>query len=291
MTAGGQGSVITIFSAIQYLKYIEGEKHLVYFASSAGVWLPALEDDRDLARIASDARVVIDIVAPDAPMDVMGRWAESTKSIAEQTGGRGFTNQYPDKALARIDEATRVGYLLGYYPSSGVLDGKFRKVKVTVKRPSWATVLCRQSYRASPAPVPVDPANVIAQDRIITAAEYQEAIPDVPVTLKAAPLKGVVGVEVRIDASRIDLAQDPSTGRHVGAIEMAFFCADQRQRLVGQIWKKMDFKLTEETRQRLLSGGLTYSTEVAVKEPPRYVKVVVYDYRADRVGSAIVRMR
>jgi VWFA-related protein len=290
-TFAAQGAVLNIFSAIQFLRYIEGEKHLVYFASSAGIWLPALEDDRDLARVASDARVVIHVVAPDAPMDVMSRVSESGKNIAEQTGGQGFTNQYPDKALAKIDEATRGGYLLGYYPSNPALDGKFRKVKISVRRPAWATVLYRQSYRASDVPIPVDPANVIAQDRIITAGEYQMAIPDIPVTLKASPLKRAVAVEVQVDATKIALRMDDAIRRQTGTIELAFFCSDARQRLVGQIWKKMDFKLTDETYQRIRSAGLTYSTEVVVTESPRFVKVVVYDYGADRVGSAIVRVK
>jgi len=100
-----------------------------------------------------------------------------------------------------------------------------------------------------------------------------------------------VAVEVRVDVATVDLRLDEALGRQVGTIELAFFCIDARQRLVGQVWKKMDFKLTDETYRRLRAGGLTYSTEVVVKEPPRFVKVVVYDYRADRVGSAVVKMR
>src|SRR5262249_3286189 len=50
-----------LFLGVEYLRRVDGEKHLV-FVSSAGLTLPRADNDRDLAAAASDARVVIDYV-------------------------------------------------------------------------------------------------------------------------------------------------------------------------------------------------------------------------------------
>jgi len=283
LARGTTNAVLNVFSAIQYLRYIEGEKHVIYF-TPGGLWLPALEDDRDLARIASDARVVIHVTSSGG-FDLFA--SMSSKHVAELTGGQAFMNQYPDRALARIEQATRVGYLLGYYPSNGTLDGRHRKVKVTVKRPSGATVLYRHSYQATDEPAPYDQRRFIVQDRIMTAGEYGGEIRDITVTLKASARRGAVTADALIDLSRIDLQQ--ADGRHAGTLEVAFFCTDSKERLVGQVWQTVDLKLKEDTYARLLTEGLHHTADIAITGSARYVKVVVYDYLSDRLGSAIVR--
>lgn len=73
--------------------------------------------------------------------------------LAEETGGRHF----PVKALdelpgvcARIGEALRNQYLLGYVPSNSERDGKYRRVKVTLSAPEGKTwrVRSRLGYHA-----------------------------------------------------------------------------------------------------------------------------------------------
>lgn len=48
-----------IYTGINYLKYVDGEKHLV-FVTDAGLFLPRLENDYSIAALASAARVVLD---------------------------------------------------------------------------------------------------------------------------------------------------------------------------------------------------------------------------------------
>jgi VWFA-related protein len=49
-----------IHAMLAYLRHVDGEKHLVY-VSPNGLALPSADDDKDLARLAQDARVVIDV--------------------------------------------------------------------------------------------------------------------------------------------------------------------------------------------------------------------------------------
>ena len=51
----------SIYTGIEYLRFIEGEKRLLY-VSTDGLFLPRAEDDLSLAAVANDARVAIDTV-------------------------------------------------------------------------------------------------------------------------------------------------------------------------------------------------------------------------------------
>ena len=48
-----------IYTAVEYLRYMDGEKHLLLFTEN-GLFLPRLENDKSLAAMANDARVTID---------------------------------------------------------------------------------------------------------------------------------------------------------------------------------------------------------------------------------------
>jgi VWFA-related protein len=149
---GLQANVLNMFNVLQYLRYVDGEKHVIYFGGGLGT---AVEDDRSVARIAGDARVAIHMVSGWNGLSLGGSGLfgdMQSKNIAAQTGGQVFLNRYADVALAKIDEITRVGYLLAYSPAKAEADGRHRKIKITVARPAGATVMNRQSYLATDKP-------------------------------------------------------------------------------------------------------------------------------------------
>jgi VWFA-related protein len=56
----GQG-LSSIYTAITYLRHLNGEKHII-FMNERGLFLPRAENDGSVAALASDARVVIDTI-------------------------------------------------------------------------------------------------------------------------------------------------------------------------------------------------------------------------------------
>lgn len=52
------GDAASLYTAIDYLRFIKGEKHIVYL-TEFGIVLPGADDDRGLSRMAADARVAI----------------------------------------------------------------------------------------------------------------------------------------------------------------------------------------------------------------------------------------
>ena len=298
-----------IYTGIEYLRYIEGEKHLVFFTET-GIFLPRADDDRGIAAAASDARVVIDTIhtggllgappptvqsssaLPSTGMMFMHAFSvQSLRTVADLTGGQSSAFTFADKALNRIDEATRAYYLLGYYPTNGTWDGRYRRISVRVNRPG-VTVLFRHGYFGRTELVPFDREKFLSYSRIAAAGRFVEAIHDIPVTARLAPDQAVQS-EIRVDAT-IDSAKLKFTveeGWHVGAIDVAIFCADSRENLVGYTWQKVDLRAREDVYQHLLKDGLPFNARIPVRAKPRYVKVIVYDYGADVLGSAVLTIK
>lgn len=89
------------------------------------------------------------------------------KALAEASGALDY---YP-KDLAEVDRITpqvaheiRNQYIVGYVPSNTVLDGKFRKILVTVKAGGNPMVRTRNGYYATPTPAkPPASANAIKE--------------------------------------------------------------------------------------------------------------------------------
>jgi hypothetical protein len=82
-----------------------------------------------------------------------------------------------------------------------------------------------------------------------------------------------------------------SHGLYVGAIEVAYFCGDENQRLVGELSQSVDFKLKEEAYQQFRRDGASFTGRVPVTAAPKYVRVVAYDAGSDRLGSAFVELK
>lgn len=300
-----------IYAGIEYLRYLEGEKHLV-FVTERGLFLPRVENDRSLAAFANDARVVIDTIqtggvssgpppslrsVPLPGPSITERFAlASLKTVSELTGGLSSVMRYAREALDRVNQATSFGYLLGYYPKNTAWDGQYRRITIKVNRPG-VTVLFRHGYFARDVTVPLDRRAFLAYRRIAAAGAYDRPVQDIKVSATVSPVRRAgaevheVVVKINIDLTRVALVLTDPGGRYVGELDVSVFCADARERLVGELWQQVGLNLHSETYNRLRREGLAHTATVSVKGEPRYVKVVVYDATSDLVGSAVVSLK
>ena len=309
-----------LYTGIEYLRYLEGEKHIL-FVTEQGFYTPRLEADASLAARANHARVVINTIQTGgldgglSPMDSRPAWSiaptqmsppvvspayaamdmgriQVLESMSSLTGGLSATRQYAQPAVDRIDTATRFGYLLGYQPRNASIDRRYRRITVRVNRPG-VTVLYRHGYYADDVPLPIDRRAFLTSRRISAAGQYGSAIPDIRVTLtptvKQTQNGAEVSVVVNIDASRI--AFTAAEGRHLADLELVIYASDARERLVGESRHKIDLKLKDENYQRYLREGIPFDVTMRAAQPPKYVKVIVYDYAADLLGSSIVKLK
>lgn len=302
----------SLYTAIEYLRFLEGEKHVV-FVTEQGMYLPRVENDSDLAARANNARVAIDTiqtggldsgppptasapapVLPSAAFTAMDSFRISTlKTISNLTGGQSAAREYAGPAVDRIDVATRFGYLLGYRPTNTVIDNRYRRIVVRVTRPGLM-VLYRHGYFSNDGPPPTDRRKYLTTRRIAGAGYYAKDVTDIPVKVTRSvrtktERRVEVTLDVTVDASRVSFATVDN--RHVAVLDLAIFGGDSKERIVGQSWHKMDLKLKEETYQRYMREGIPFQVVLSAVAQPAYVKVVVYDYAADLVGSTNIKLK
>ncbi len=296
-----------IFTCIEYLRYVEGEKHLLYF-SGQGMLFPYGNTDYDkgIAAVANDARVAIDTfhtsgLSPTV-MSTRGgspfTWADtasiqSLRTVSALTGGQ--TSIYEDigKSLDQLDQNTRSDYLLGYYPADENWNGKYRQITVKVNRPGMK-VYSRRGYFARDRLQPYDREEFLAYSRITAAGGWADIIDDVPFKVSTSRAPDEAGerqlkVDLSINAGKLAFAS--ADGLHSGRLRVAVFYADGGGRMLGDIWKTVTLQLQEPVYRDFLKSGIPFSVTIPARTSAMYVTIVVYDVIGDRVGSRRVSVQ
>jgi VWFA-related protein len=294
--ASTQQDMQNIFTCIDYLRYMEGEKHLVYVTPD-GLFLPRTDYDDNIAAYASDARVVIDSIQTGG-IPPVSSWdrsfaIQSLRNISQQTGGSASIYQHAEKGLAHLNETTRAQYLLGYYPKDENWDGKYRHIEVKVNRPG-VKVSFRHGYFASETRPLLNREELLSYSRITAAGAYTSEMSDVPFQTRAA----VVGDRGRSQQIKVDFLVLPQNismstvdGRHVGKLRVTIYYADDAGNYLGDVWKAADLNLREETYQQYLQSGIPFSIMVPLQARRQILKIVVYDTRSDKVGSKLLKVK
>jgi len=83
-------------------------------------------------------------------LDVNIRTSDILHALADETGGRQFSNNFPAASLREVMKNASAFYLLGYASAKNPADGKFHKIAVHVKRPN-VEVKSRTGYYAPSA--------------------------------------------------------------------------------------------------------------------------------------------
>ncbi len=290
-----QADLVNLYTCIDYLRYMDGEKHLVYFTPH-GMFLPRAEYDDNVVGLANNARVAIDVFQTAGLPPVIS-WEErfamaSLRSIAQLTGGRASIYQRVDKELAHLNETSRVQYLLAYYPKDENWNGKYRRIEVKVNRPGLK-VSYRRGYYAQDAPPVFDVKELLSYRRITAAGGFLDDIADLPfqasATSVADPLAPRIQVDLKIAPENVDLTV--INGVYRGELRATVFYANNNGDYLGGEWKAVTLNLLEENYQKFVQSGITFSIPIPNKAPRQILKVILYDPEGDRLGSKLIRMR
>jgi VWFA-related protein len=293
--AGTMQDLSKIYTGIAYMRFLEGEKHLAFFTERGLNMLRGDDVDR-IAEVANDARVVIDNFQTGGVMSgFSGSFAaRDLRSLSVATGGQASIGEYTRAGLERMDLATRAGYLLGYYPARPLGDGGYRNLVVRVDRPG-VTVLYRHGYFARLSPPAFDRRKFLTDNRVVSAALYRQDIRDIAIKVDVTRIPGKRGVademvvEASIDTGRIAFTR--VDGKQVGALTVAVFFADAKKMVVQERSQTIDLKLPPASYQRVQREGIPYRLQMPVKDSVRIVKIVVYNYEKDTIGSAEVLVK
>ena len=282
-------STRNLYTSIDYMRFIEGEKHILFFTPS-GLDLPRVEYDQQLSAYANDARVAIDIFQTGGCCPPQ-EWLASIRDISRLTGGRATILDYPSRGLARINETTRVEYLLAYYPKNATWDGKYRNIEVKVRRPGLK-VSFRHGYYARENPPVLNLVEMRGNRRIASAGLDTSEIRDLPFDayVSVDPLAtSLVRLDIYVKPEDIGLAL--VNGRHAGHLRATISYADGAGRYLGQVWKNVDFNLTELYYQMCRVGGIPFSITIPYRTRKQMIKIILYDPQIDKIGSQLIKMK
>jgi len=301
ITARSLQDMGSCYSAIEYLRHLEGDKHLV-FVTERGLNLPRLEDDMDLAKAANDARVAIDTFQVGGLMGQAGGvWTDQSQQtfafkglrmIAEQTGGVSSIAEDGMVAVNRINEVSRSEYLLAFSPSKGAMNGEYRKIELKTRRPN-VTLLYRRGYYAKNEVGAYNRRDAVTRERLFAAAGFRRTLDDIKVKLDAKQGKGQSGsnevsVKGTIDVARLFLTM--TDGKRTGSVDLLAVCFDDKDQAIGQFYQRADIDLSPEMFEKVSKSGLPYNLVFQASPATRRVRMLVYDYRADLVGSSDSRL-
>ena len=307
--------LLRIYAGIEFLRPFDAEKHLVSLVKGFGLGLPRFirnvpdvmvfddtRDDEALAARANDAGVALDIIhtwgvpawaSTRAESQALGQATtiSSAETLASATGGTFTGVRTASEALARMDNASRNGYLLGYMPTNPSLDGTFRKIDVKVNRKN-VTLVFRRGYTAQAEAPPVDPVAVLTRERLSEAAASSLPATDIKLQAKVSRIgktsSGQPQIRVELTIDPDGLALSGSGGRLEGALDIVVLAGDDREQLVGRHQERMPLRLTPVMLELAKRTGLQFATDVPLQGQARFVKVIVYDFASDRLGTADV---
>jgi hypothetical protein len=225
-----------------------------------------------------------------------GRWNQTfafkaLRNISEFTGGVSSIAEPGMKALDRISDVTSATYLLGYYPTNAKWDGSYRKVEVKVAR-RGVTVLYRHGYYSSKDMLAFNRRDFITKDRLRAAAGFRREINDIRVKANAGLSRATNGqgdelsVSLTIDPSKLALTF--ANGVHTGRITIGLFLFNEGGDAIGSGTQELDLKLTEADYKAITAKGIAHSITAPAASGVRRVRVVVYDFKADLIGSVDV---
>jgi VWFA-related protein len=285
----GQRTVILASPGFYNPEQIQEESEIIDRALHANVIVSAL-----------DARgLYVDPLTADASQPgpsnstagiLVGQYRSSAASLdsnilaefAYGTGGAFFHNNNDlEGGFRQLATAPEYYYLLGFSPQNLKLDGKYHKLKVTLKDPQNLSVQARRGYYA---PKKIPDAAEQAKQEIQDALFSQEEMHELPVDLrtqffKTSDTDAKLAVLAHLDVKHMHFRRvDDRNGNELTLVSALF---DRNGHFVSAIGKILTMRLRDETLEKKLQSGLTLKSSFDVKPGSYLVRLVVRDTEGD----------
>jgi VWFA-related protein len=214
-----------------------------------------------------------------ANLDTMG-------VMADDTGGRVFAHTNAlDRSIARAVDDGRLTYVLGYYPSSTRLDGRFRRIDVKVSDRKL-TLRHRAGYLASSAP-PRDEAG--RESLLLEALEAPLQSTGIGLTADITRDGGDVELSIRIDPAGLTLERDGTGWRGTADLLIAQVMPSGKGEVNARV--PLAIALDDRARERALQDGLLIARRVRLQPNVLQLRIVARDVPTGRVGSLVIPAR
>ena len=188
--------------------------------------------------------------------------------------------------MARAFDDEMATYTIGYYPENKKYDGKYRHIKVNVKR-SGVELQSRRGYYA------IDPTQLKGYNpQQEVASALTDVVPATFVALSAQvkppsanSTKGKIGVTFLVDGNSLS-AEDASGGKHLNvSLYAAIYSRDGK--MISTHSQKVDQAFDANSYQKILQQGLMLHMDLDPAPGSNQLRLAVQDGRTGLVGTIV----
>ncbi len=208
-------------------------------------------------------------------------------ALAGDTGGKALLdNNDLSAGLVQAQKAVSSYYIIGYYTSNQNLDGKFRRIKITLNGGLSASIDFRQGYFAGKT---FNKFTLADKDRQLEdALMLGDPITDLTIAMEVNYFQlnraeYYVPVEVKIPGRELALARKGGAERT--QIDFILEVKDDFGSTIQNIRDKVDKKLSDSTAAELAKRPILYDTGFTLLPGKYTVKFLARDAETGRMGT------
>ena len=226
--------------------------------------------------------------AASAMTSRFARSQDTLFALAGDTGGKALLdNNDLDRGIVNAQHADSDYYILGYYTSNTAVNGKFRKVKVTLNSEMAANLDFRQGYFGEKEWGKFNTADKERQleDALMQGDPFVELTVAVEINyFELNKAEYYVPVMVKVPGSELALAK--RRGADVAAIDFVGEIKDYYgSTTVTNIREHIDAKLSDKTAEELAKRPIEYSTGYTLLPGKYTIKVLARDDATGKIGT------
>jgi VWFA-related protein len=215
------------------------------------------------------------------------RSQDTLYSLAKDTGGHAMFD-YNDLSLGIAQAAQSVTsyYMLGYYSTHPANDGRFHRIRVSLRNPSLGELAYRQGYFSDK-----EFAKFTAADKerqLEEALMLDNPVTDISIAMEVNyfqlnSAEYFIPVAVKIPGSELALARRRGAPRTL--IDLIGEVKDDYGITVQNVRDKLDIRLTSETAAQLATRPLLYETGFTLLPGKYVIKLLARDDETGRIGT------
>jgi VWFA-related protein len=222
-------------------------------------------------------------------MDAAMSSHNTMQELANKTGGRAsYNTDDVQGAIRRALDDSRVAYTLGYYPTQTKFDGKFRQIKISVKRPG-VQLMYRRGYYALPDE-PLDDSH--RKSAINAAARSLLDATAIGFTVEVGkPAEGSSMRQFALDVDTNTVALDQEQDTWMGGLDAVFAQLDGQGGIVTSIGRTVPLKLTSAQHDQLLKDGLVLNAPIDINPKSERVRVILRNVKTGTIGTVTIPLK
>jgi VWFA-related protein len=214
---------------------------------------------------------------------------DTVYALATDTGGKALLdNNDLSMGVEQAEASVSDYYLIGYNTTNGKLDGKMRRIKISLKEDATAKLDYRQVYFAGKTWEKFTSSD---KDRQLQdALMLQDPMTEIDLSLQVNyfqlnSAEYFTGIAMKVPGSELALARKGGAERTT--IDLVGEVKDEYGSTVGNIRDHVDQKLSGETAAQLAKMPLEWDTNLVLLPGKYKIKVLARDDETGRIGTYI----